>query len=85
MLLGERDREQRRGENEVRGQRASGEVKGEEGERTVKQAQDKEGRRRKPFFFFSFSRCQRFRNVVTLVCSRIYEGAFLCNGKCAVF
>lgn len=50
MLLGEWDREERRGENEVRGQRASGEVKGEEGERMVKQAQDKEGRRRKPFF-----------------------------------
>lgn len=41
----------RRGSEEVRGQWASGEVKGEEREQEVKRAQDKEGRRRKCFFF----------------------------------
>lgn len=47
---GERDGEERRFKKSVRGQRASEEVQGEETELEVKQAQDEEGRRRKPFF-----------------------------------
>lgn len=54
VLWGEWDKEERAGQTRVRGQWGSEEAKGEVGEQEEKQAQLKEGRRRKKCFVFVF-------------------------------
>lgn len=54
VLWGEWDKEERAGQTRVRGQWGSEKAKGEVGEQEEKQAQLKEGRRRKKCFVFVF-------------------------------